>query len=83
MILGSGWGFEKIYRKLCISYDIYSHTNTEIHKQITQEFFLKLYDPSLKGVDPHSPFLSNDQIIRIINECIIKTNNYMLVIESN
>lgn len=34
-------------------------------------FFLKLYDPSLRGVDPHSPFLSDDQIIRIINECII------------
>ena len=34
-------------------------------------FFLKLYDPSLRGVDPHSPFLTNDQIIRITNECII------------
>lgn len=34
-------------------------------------FFLKLYDPSLKGVDPHSPFLSDDQIYRIINECMI------------
>ncbi len=35
---------DKIYKKLCISYDIYSHTNTETHKQITQEFFLKLYE---------------------------------------
>ena len=34
-------------------------------------FFLKLYDPSLRGVDPHSPFLTNEQIIRITNECII------------
>ena len=34
-------------------------------------FFLKLFDPSLKGVDPFSPFLTNDQIFRIINECII------------
>lgn len=34
-------------------------------------FFLKLYDPSLKGVDPHSPFLTEDQVIRIINECLI------------
>ena len=34
-------------------------------------FFLKLYDPSLRGIDPHSPTLSDDQIIRIINECII------------
>lgn len=34
-------------------------------------FFLKLYDPSLRGVDPHSPYLSNDQIIRIVNECIV------------
>lgn len=35
---------DKIYKKLCISYDIYSHTNTETHKKITQEFFLKLYE---------------------------------------
>lgn len=34
-------------------------------------FFLKLYDPSLKGVDPFSPFLSDDYVFRIINECII------------
>ncbi len=35
---------DKIYKKLCISYDIYSHTNTEIHKQVTQDFFMKLYE---------------------------------------
>ena len=40
-------------------------------------FFLKLYDPSLRGVDPHSPFLSNDQIVRIINECIINPWYYL------
>lgn len=34
-------------------------------------FFLKLYDRSLVGVDPHSPDLTQDQIIRIINECLI------------
>lgn len=34
-------------------------------------FFLVLYDPSLQGVDPHSEFLTDDQIIRIINECLI------------
>jgi len=34
-------------------------------------FFLKLYDKSLKKVDPHSPFLTDDQIIKIINECMI------------
>jgi len=34
-------------------------------------FFLALYDPSLRGVDPYSPYLSNDQIIRIVNECIV------------
>ncbi len=34
-------------------------------------FFLKLYDPSLRGVDPHSSNLTNDQILRIINECVI------------
>ena len=40
-------------------------------------FFLKLYDPSLRGVDPHSPFLTNDQIVRIINECIINPWYYL------
>lgn len=35
------------------------------------KFFLILYDESLKGVDPHSPFLTQDQMIAIINECII------------
>lgn len=34
-------------------------------------FFLKLYDRSLVGVDPHSPHITEDQIIRIINECVI------------
>ena len=40
-------------------------------------FFLKLYDPSLRGIDPHSPFLTNDQIVRIINECIINPWYYL------
>lgn len=34
-------------------------------------FFLTLYDVSLQGVDPHSENLTDDQRIRIINECII------------
>jgi len=34
-------------------------------------FFLKLYDTGLRGVDPYSPFLTEEQIMRIINECII------------
>jgi len=34
-------------------------------------FFLKLYDRSLVGVDPHSPNLTEDQVIRIVNECVI------------
>lgn len=34
-------------------------------------FFLKLYDPSLQGVDPFSPFISDDLILRIVNECIV------------
>lgn len=34
-------------------------------------FFLRLYDPSLRGVDPYSQHLSDDQVMRIINECII------------
>ena len=40
-------------------------------------FFLKLYDPSLRGVDPHSPYLSQDQMVRIINECIINPWYYL------
>jgi len=34
-------------------------------------FFLKLYDMSLRGVDPYSPFLTDEQIFRIINECLV------------
>ena len=34
-------------------------------------FFLKLYDRSLKYVDPHDPNLTEDQIVRIINECVV------------
>jgi hypothetical protein len=34
-------------------------------------FFLKLYDPSLQGLDPYNPLLPEDTIIRIINECLI------------
>lgn len=34
-------------------------------------FFLILYDTSLRGVDPYSPYLTHEQICRIINECII------------
>lgn len=34
-------------------------------------FFLKLYDRSLQGVDPYSPLLTENQVMRIINECII------------
>ena len=34
-------------------------------------FFLRLYDETLQGVDPFSPYLTEDQMVRIINECII------------
>lgn len=34
-------------------------------------FFLKLYDESLQGIDPHSPFLPQETIIKIIQECVI------------
>ena len=34
-------------------------------------FFLKLYDTSLRKVDPYSPFLTEDIMIRILNECVI------------
>jgi hypothetical protein len=33
-------------------------------------FFLKLYDTKLIGVDPYDPGLSDELVIRIINECI-------------
>lgn len=33
-------------------------------------FFLKLYDPSLKGVDPFSKNLTEEQIFRIVTECM-------------
>ena len=34
-------------------------------------FFLRLYDDDLRFVDPYSPFLPQETIIKIINECII------------
>lgn len=34
-------------------------------------FFLALYNPDLRGVDPYSPFLTQDQIMAIIYECVI------------
>lgn len=34
-------------------------------------FFLKLYNKSLQGVDPFSPFLTPEQIYAIITECIV------------
>ena len=34
-------------------------------------FFLKLYDPSLRGVDPYDPDLPEEMIFRIVQECII------------
>ena len=34
---------DKIYKKLNISYDIYSNTHTKTHEKITTDFFLELY----------------------------------------
>lgn len=34
-------------------------------------FFLKLYDKSLEYVDPHSPHITPEQIVAVINECLI------------
>lgn len=34
-------------------------------------FFLELYDVSLQRVDPYSPYLTDDQIMRIIQECTV------------
>lgn len=35
---------KQIYQKLNISYDIYSHTDTKIHEQVTDDFFKTLLD---------------------------------------
>lgn len=35
---------KKIYEKLNISYDIYSNTHTDIHEQVTKDFFMELYN---------------------------------------
>lgn len=40
-------------------------------------FMLKLYDVSLKGVDPYSPDLTEEQIVRVINECYINPWYYL------
>lgn len=40
-------------------------------------FFLRLYDPSLRGVDPYDPDLTEDQVFRIINECIVNPWYYL------
>jgi hypothetical protein len=34
-------------------------------------FFLKLYDTSLKKIDPYDKILTDDMVMRIVNECII------------
>lgn len=33
-------------------------------------FFLRLYDEGLRHIDPHAPYLPDDIVVRIINECI-------------
>lgn len=40
-------------------------------------FFLKLYDQSLKHVNPYAPCLPQETIIAIINECIINPWYYL------
>lgn len=34
------------------------------------KFFLKLYDKSLQGVDPHASYISDEMVCKIITECI-------------
>ena len=34
----------QIYKRLGISYDIYSNTHTKTHEEVTKDFFLKLYE---------------------------------------
>ncbi len=42
---------DKIYKKLGISYDIYSNTHTPTHEQITKDFFLKLLEKGYINID--------------------------------
>jgi hypothetical protein len=41
------------------------------------DFFLKLYDQKLQGVDPYNPYLPDDLKIRIISECFINPWYYL------
>lgn len=42
---------KRIYEKLNISYDIYSHTHTQTHEKVTKEFFLELLKNGFIGED--------------------------------
>ena len=33
------------------------------------KFFLKLYDKSLQGVDPHGKYISQEMVYKIVTEC--------------
>ena len=48
-------------------------TSLDLHRLGIEEndFFLRLYNPMLQGIDPHSPFLTREQKQAIVVECSI------------
>lgn len=57
----------------------FKQTAVDLHKLGIKNntFFLRLYDAGLQGVDPYNPLLSQEMVLRIINECIINPWYYL------
>lgn len=54
---------DKIYKKLGISYDIYSNTHTKTHEQVTKDFFLKLLEKGyIKTADIEMFYCEHDKM---------------------
>ena len=54
---------KKIYDKLCISYDIYSGTSVDVHKEITYDFFNALKENGLIDIiESKMPYCEKDNI---------------------
>lgn len=57
----------------------FKQTAADLHRLGVKNnlFMLRLYDKTLQGVDPFSPLLTQDMVMRIINECIINPWYYL------
>ncbi len=64
---------DKIYKKLGISYDIYSNTHTPTHEQITKEFFLKLLDQGYIKTDEMEMFYCEEDKMFLPDRFVIGT----------